>query len=67
MYVTRDDDRDDERVSRVEVDASEVILTLARAVRSGDVVELSYDDAGTRALRDEAGNLASQLRLAGRE
>ena len=58
VYVTRDGDRDDERVSRVEVDLAEVILTLARAVRFGDAVELFYDDAGTRALRDEAGNLA---------
>ena len=63
VYVTRDGDRDDERVSRVEVDATEVILTLVRAVRFGDVVELFYDDAGTRALRDEAGNLARPFDL----
>ncbi len=57
--VTRDGVRhSDERVSRIEIDATEVILTLARAVRFGDIVELSYDDIGTRALRDEAGNLA---------
>ena len=58
VFVTRDGDRDDERVSRVDVDESEVILTLARAVRHDDDVELFYDDAGTKALRDEAGNLA---------
>ncbi len=63
VYVTRDGDRDDERVSRVEVDGSEVILTLARAVRFGDDVELFYDYAGTRALRDEAGNLAPPFDL----
>ncbi len=63
VYVTRDGDRDDERVSRVEVQAAEVILTLARAVRFDDVVELFYDDAGTRALRDEAGNLADPFDL----
>ncbi len=62
VFVTRDGDRNAERVSRVEVDASAVILTLARAVRAGDDVELYYDDdAGTRALRDEAGNLAPDI------
>ena len=66
VYVTRDGDRDDERVSRVEVDATdaaEVILTLARAVRFDDDVELFYDDAGTRALRDVAGNLVPRFDL----
>ena len=62
VFVTRDGDVDDERVSRVAVDGSAVILTLARAVRAGDDVELYYDDdAGTRALRDEAGNLAADI------
>ena len=64
VYVTRDGDRDDERVSRVEVEATEVILTLASAVRFDDDVEVFYDDAGTRALRDEAGNLAAPFDLA---
>ncbi len=63
VYVTRDGDRDDERVSRVEVDADEVILTLARPVRFGDDVELFYDDTGTRALRDSVGNLAPSFDL----
>ena len=63
VFVTRDGDRDDERVSRVEIDATEVILTLARAVRFDDVVELDYDYAGTRALRDEVGNLAPRFDL----
>ena len=62
VFVTRDGDSHDERVSRVAVDGPEVILTLARAVRAGDDVELYYDDdAGTRALRDEAGNLAADI------
>ena len=54
--VTRGGASHAERVSRVEVRAAEVILTLARAVRFGDVVELSYDDLGARALRDRVGN-----------
>jgi len=62
VFVTRDGDVDDERVSRVAVDGSAVILTLARAVQAGNDVELYYDDdAGTRALRDEAGNLAADI------
>ncbi len=63
VYFTRDGDRDDELVTRVEVDADEVTLTLARAVRFGDEVELFYDDAGSRALRDEVGNLAPSFDL----
>ena len=61
VFVTRDGDPDTERVSRVDVDATEVILTLARAVRSGDEVEVLYDDVGARALRDRAGNLAEEF------
>ncbi len=62
VFVTRDGDSHDERVSRVAVDGPEVILTLARAVRTGDDVELYYDaNAGARALRDVAGNLAPDI------
>ena len=64
VFVTRDGDLDTERVSRVDVDATEVILTLARAVRSGDEVEVLYDDVGARALRDRAGNLAEEFEFA---
>ena len=64
VFVTRDGDPDTERVSRVDVDATEVILTLARAVRSGDEVEVLYDDVGARALRDRAGNLAEEFEFA---
>ena len=63
VHVTRDGVFHTERVSRVEVDATEVILTLVRAVRFDDAVELAYDDVGARALRDEAGNLASGFDL----
>ncbi|MYH50929.1 MAG: hypothetical protein F4151_15770 [Gammaproteobacteria bacterium] len=61
--VTRGGVSHTERVSRVEVDATEVTLTLARAVRHGDDVELFYDDIGTRTLRDEAGNAAPPFDL----
>ena len=63
VHVTRDGVFHTERVSRVEVDATEVILTLVRAVRFDDAVELAYDDVGARALRDEAGNIASGFDL----
>ena len=58
VYVTRDGDRDDERVSRVEVDATEVILTLARAVRFDDAVELVYD-----AVRGHKGHSGTKLAI----
>ena len=71
VSVTRDGVFGTERVSRVAVDATEVILTLARAVRFGDAVDLSYDYAvdlsydyaGARSLRDRVGNRASRFDL----
>ncbi len=50
------------RVSKVEVDEKEMLLTLAERIQFGDQrVEMFYDDRGTTALRDLAGNLAPGL------
>ena len=45
-------------VSEVEVIASEVFLTLAQPVLSGDAVRLFYGDTGPNAVRDLVGNRA---------
>ncbi len=45
-------------VSEVEIIASEVFLTLAQPVLSGDAVRLFYGDTGPNAVRDLVGNRA---------
>ena len=45
------------KVSKVEVVAKEVFLTLEDRVLSGDRVSLFYDDRSVKALRDPTGNL----------
>ena len=54
-------DGDDVEVEDVEVERDAVILTLESTVHPDDVVRVSYDH-GAGPLRDEAGNLAEELR-----
>ena len=51
-------------VSEVEVIASEVFLTLAQPVLSGDAVRLFYGDTGPNAVRDLVGNRAFGFEMA---
>ena len=57
LSFIRDRVYDTKRVSSVEVDANQMILTLAEPVLPGDAVELVYRDDGASAARDGVGNL----------
>ena len=63
VFITRAGEPNTERVSRVEIEASDVTLTLSREIHVGDDVEVVYDDVRTRSLRDRVGNIAKYFEL----